>query len=110
MISKLPLEMLTSIFKYLDIKSIKCVTLVSKEWRQEGLRFFNSGVMMLNPERWKTQIKSEVIKSIGKLRFRGYVHTSNEINEVLEILMQHSEFRYQRLDFVGQNNIDLRNV
>ena len=109
MISAISSELLNLIFKYLDLKSIKCVILVSKRWRQEGLPFLCYAIMTLNPQRWNQQINSEVIRHIGKIRFRGYGHASNEMNRVLELLMQPgNNFRYHSLDIVGQQKIDLR--
>ena len=106
-ISDLPTELRTVIFEYLDFNTIKSVISVSKKWRHEGLQFLTSGVLTIKPEHWKEQIKSEVIKCVGKLRFRGF-HNSSKMKDVLEILMHEVNWKYQSLDFNGQKEVNIR--
>jgi len=80
--------------------------------RQVGLEFLGSGVVTIKPGNWKEILKSEIIRHVGKLRFRGYTHDkcrrAIEINDVMEVIMDRDDLKYHSIDMVAQHRVGLR--
>ena len=117
----LPMELLLIIFQHLPVKStknclafsrygfyyikflIKCLVKFRsfRRWRQVGLECLGSSIVTLKPGYWKEVLSSEIIKHVGKFRFRGWTHDvchrAIEVNDVMELIMARDDLNYHSI-------------
>ena len=71
-----------------------------------------SAIVTLKPGNWKEVLTSEIIKHVGKFRFRGWTHDlchrAIEVNDVMELIMARDDLKYHSIDMVAQHRVGLR--
>ena len=71
-----------------------------------------SAIISLKPGNWKEVLRSEIIKHVGKFRFRGWTHDvchrAIEVNDVMELIMARDDLKYHSIDMAAQCRVDIR--
>ena len=72
-----------------------------------------SGIITFTPGNFEEVLSSEIIKHVGKFRFRGWAHDvyqqrSIDVNDVVELIMARDDLKYHSIDMAAQRRVDIR--